>query len=913
MSQSTRARTSNFARTLLRFLLVWVVDAISLLLTATLYAGISFAGIAGVPVIVQAFAATFLLSIVNLLIRPLILLLARPLGFIAVFIIGFLVNGAALLITSFLLPTFEVSGWISAIVGGLVFAAINVFLTGIAEANDDGSFYQGVIERLARRRSFTNIDPQTRGLVLMEIDGLSYHHLKKALADGLMPSLEYLMDNEGYVLSHVDCGIPSQTSACQAGIMFGDNTDIPAFRWYDKDKRKLYVSGNDATELNGRYANGNGLMRGGSSINNMLNGDADKSLLTLAGMFDGDAEEKKRRAEDVYLLMLNPYFLTRTIIFLFVDVVREVWQGWQQRRRDIYPRLNRLAHGYPFVRAITTVFMRDIAANLTILDIIRGAPTIYVTWPGYDEVAHHSGPWTGDAFKVLKTYDSTIARVYRTIRDKAPRPYDLIILSDHGQSFGPTFKQRYGISLKEFIEQLLPQGITVAQSMGGDTGVISLNAASGELSNIRDSGVGGIGGQVIAERGQRVLDNMVQEQESSDGTPEADKPAQVTAYGSGNLAQVYFDLLPRKISLNELNQAYPAMVDTLVSHEGIGIVCGYEDDGTPVVLGKSGRRNLHTGALTGEDPLLMYAPDAPDAFGHASLETRAWQVRRVMDFPHAGDLMVISTVYPDGTVAALEELIGNHGGLGGEQTDAFLFHPADMRITQTRNSADVFHILNDHRDLPLSETPREPADREDTADDWSPGNLWSGIKDVSSWMPLLARALVFDRLAYVEIAGSGKMTGPALLIGCVFAALAGGLRTASGLDTRAIFGNVAWWFVGVLAILVAGRLLNRSSGASYTQTMRAVGFAQAGNIIGLAGLIPPLAPLALFASTVYTFCTVMMGAAIALQIRGWRVFVLPVVMFATILIFVILARLMFGGIALSIESVLGLLGLSPTG
>ena len=31
-----------------------------------------------------------------------------------------------------------------------------------------------------------------------------------------------------------------------------------------------------------RYAHGKGLMRGGSSINNMLNGDAEKSMLTLA-------------------------------------------------------------------------------------------------------------------------------------------------------------------------------------------------------------------------------------------------------------------------------------------------------------------------------------------------------------------------------------------------------------------------------------------------------------------------------------------------------------------------------------------------------------------------------------------------------------------------------------------------------
>jgi uncharacterized membrane protein YvlD (DUF360 family) len=337
--------------------------AFPLLLTAVIFPGISFGG-ANSMALLEAFAAAFLLSIVNLMIRPLVLLLARPLGFIAVFVLGFLVNAAALLITSYLLPVFEVSGWLSAILGGLVFAAVNIVLTGVLDVNDEGSFYQGLIERLARRQSYADIDPQQRGLVMLEIDGLSYHHIKKALTDGRLPTLERLMRKEGYQLTRVDCGIPSQTSACQAGIMFGDNSDIPAFRWFDKDQQKLYVSGSDASELNGRYAQGKGLMRGGSSINNMLNGDAEKSLLTLAGLFDAADDEKKKRAEDVYLLMLNPYFLTRTIVLFLVDVGREVWEGWQQKRKDVQPRLNRMAHGYPFVRAATTVFMRDIAANL---------------------------------------------------------------------------------------------------------------------------------------------------------------------------------------------------------------------------------------------------------------------------------------------------------------------------------------------------------------------------------------------------------------------------------------------------------------------------------------------------------------------------------------------------------------------
>jgi hypothetical protein len=616
-----------------------------------------------------------------------------------VLLIGFVVNALALLLTAALLPDFAIDSLLAALVAGLVFAFINAVITAILDVDEEGSFYQNMIERRARRTPFKGASEPGRGLVMLEIDGLSYHHVKKALADGTMPYLSKMMQDDGYRLSRVDCGLPSQTSACQAGIMFGDNDDIPAFRWYDKDQQKLLVSSKDAAEINRRFAKGGGLMRGGSSIDNMMNGDAEKSLLTLADMKTDDKELARRRAEDIYLLMINPYGFMRTMALFLANVIREIWQGWRQRRKKVEPRLNRLHGGYPIVRAATCVLMRDISVSLTIMDIMRGAPAIYMTYVGYDEVAHHSGTWTTDAFGELHRYDRIIARMHKVMKEKASRPYDLIILSDHGQSFGATFLQRYGLSLKEFIEQHLPHGVTVAQSVGGDTGVTTLSAASGELENVEQQGVGGSVGRVVSKQGQKYLSKGAER----DHTTTAAAEAQVLAYGSGNLAQVYFDLQPRRLLLSELEAAYPGMVDGLVQHEGIGFVCGYEDDGSPVALGKTGRRNLHTGAVVGDDPLLPYAVPGEGTVGAASIETRAWQVGRVMDFPHAGDLMVNSAVFPDGTVAALEELIGSHGGLGGEQTDAFLFHPADLEVPPTRNSIDVFHILNGRRGQPVGE------------------------------------------------------------------------------------------------------------------------------------------------------------------------------------------------------------------
>ena len=83
------------------------------------------------------------------------------------------------------------------------------------------------------------------------------------------------------------------------------------------------------------------------------------------------------------------------------------------------------------------------------------------------------------------------------------------------------------------------------------------------------------------------------------------KPASVTAYGSGNAAQVYFDLYPRKIKLSELEAAYPNMIDALVQHEGIGMVIGYDDNMMAVALGKGGQRNLCTGEVIGVDPVAL--------------------------------------------------------------------------------------------------------------------------------------------------------------------------------------------------------------------------------------------------------------------------------------------------------------------
>ncbi len=299
---------TNIIRTavlaLVRFTVLWLVDALSILLAATVTPGISVVAVDGTSRLLVAISAALLLAIVNLLIRPAIFLVARPLGWIAQFVIGFFVNAIALWITAWLLPGFDVS-FLGGIIGGIVLAFFNAVLTGILDINETGSYYQNRIERRAKEQPFDSAAEPGRGLMMLEIDGLSYWHIHKALDDGLMPTLKAMIEEDGYQLSRTDCGLPSMTSACQAGIMYGDNDDIPAYRWYDKDKQKLYVSSSDATELNHRYGHGQGLMRHGSSIMNMFTGDAEKSMFVMANMFDASEDESRRRSQDVAMLMVR--------------------------------------------------------------------------------------------------------------------------------------------------------------------------------------------------------------------------------------------------------------------------------------------------------------------------------------------------------------------------------------------------------------------------------------------------------------------------------------------------------------------------------------------------------------------------------------------------------------------------------
>lgn len=677
------------ARFALQLLLVWIVEIALLWLLIAALPGFSISRVSAGFAAREVLAA-LLIGVVNLAVGPALIALRVPVNVATAGLALLATNFALLLLAAQLVPDFQIRSLIQdGLIGAVLLSIANTVLTAFVAMDDDYGYMQfalGTMRRHGTHAAHLNENNAQRGMILLEIDGLSHRRMKQAMNDGLMPAAAMLVNKGTHCLSHFDCGLPSQTSSCQAGILFGDNRDVPAFRWYDKRARHMFVSNHldDARAINDSFSNGRGLLRGGVSINNMMNGDAARSLLTLSTIAGNNKHPTERATDVLNTFWLNPYTFARAVALSIVDLFRELFQALRQMLKGERPRINRLRGGYPLLRILTNVFLRDLATFAVMQEIIRGTPIIYTTFVGYDEVAHHAGPDTPDALGTLRGYDKQVRHVLQAIQQLAPMPYDLFLLSDHGQSAGATFRQRYGQTLAQLINALTRPDTSVEEVKTVEAGrsfvnalTAELQAASAELAKRPNTRIRRASMRATARTLGEINRNMPNEKPHD---------ADVVVCASGCLAHVYFNALGNdKVCLHDIEQAHPQLIQSLVNHEGVGFVVGYDEDGDVLVLGKRGARNLSDGTLSGEDPL------AP--FGDVAL--RAEQVLRLARFQSAGDLILNSTLFADGTVAAFEELVGSHGGMGGEQTDAFLLHPCadDVPAQRIDNAYQVYALL----------------------------------------------------------------------------------------------------------------------------------------------------------------------------------------------------------------------------
>jgi uncharacterized membrane protein YvlD (DUF360 family) len=641
----------------LRGLLLWLLVALIFWALAAVLPGIE------VPSFGAVLLTTALIALLNAVLWPALIRVLLPLT-VLTFGLGSLVLNAAIISLSVKLVDGSAPDFLSAVLIAF-FLSVSLLLLAPALSIDDDARQLRLVRRRARKAALEANRTDVPGVILFEIDGLAEPVLRRALSEGHAPTMARWLEQGTHRIVPWECDLSSQTGASQAGLLLGSNEDMPAFRWYEKETGKTMVSnhGKDAVELERRRSDGGGLLAvGGASRGNMFSGDAPHCSATMSVLRD----RQRSSAREYFAYFADPYGFTRTIALYLWDVLLELRAARRQRRRGE----EHIDRGglYPFMRGAITVVMRDLNVASLLGDIIEGVPVVYSTFVGYDEVAHHSGIQQPDAFAVLRQHDAQLARLERAV-EQAPRPYHLVVLSDHGQSQGRPFRQRYGVELEELVRDALADGDVYAPPAPDE----GLSSVGGALTDARDEETAG--GRMLARATRdRMVESEVVLGPNRKAAEEAKRSASdhaAVVLASGGLGLISLPEPAHRLSLDEIESMHPRLISALVSHPGIGFVMVHADDG-PIVLGTDGSRRLGDDAVKGEDPLRDFGPNAAD------------HLRRTDGFPHCPDILVNCMYDPEANeVAPFEEFMGSHGGLGGWQSRPFALVPSGWSEPRT--------------------------------------------------------------------------------------------------------------------------------------------------------------------------------------------------------------------------------------
>lgn len=685
---------------------------------------------------IDDFKTTFLiilfLSVLNALLWPTISYIS--LRFI-VFTLGFgtfFIDGLLLYAMSIFIPTFHIEG-MSLFTVPLVIGLINSLLSILLSIDTKESYYSHVLKNQLKN---DEINKKTKtGYLFIEIDGLAKDVLVEAMDKGFMPHLKELLESTHKLISW-QTDLSSQTGASQAGILHGNNENIVAFRWVEKENDNKIVSFNslaDTNKIEKKISDRNGLLSNhGASRSNLFSGDAEDYILTLSKL-------KNFYSTSWYYVYSTPYAIARILVLFISDILMEVISRIRQFVTNKKPRITR-GLKYFIARSGANIVMREATTYLLIGDIYAGKyDVIYSTYMGYDEIAHHSGIRDYDSFYALRQIDKQFKQILYAL-NQSKRHYNIVVLSDHGQSEGPTFKQKYDKTLEQLVQENIPETMKIHSILHSDDdhfletikvkSYLKYNKQrlSKKIENKKENITERIDNRVenISEhfdntrenfsnikkktRKKLPIDELKEKKTLIEGKePIMDKlnkinqhyslnvnldnddvvssnQAQSIVLASGNLGLIYFTDWGGRMTYEQIEDAFPNLISNLSTHPGIGFVVVKSAIYGSIVLSDDNVYYLDDKKLVGEDFLSVYGKNI------------IRQLRRTDKFKHVPDILVNSTYDSvNDEVYSFENLVGSHGGAGGTQQKPFILCPREWSETDEIFGAEkVYKYFKDN-------------------------------------------------------------------------------------------------------------------------------------------------------------------------------------------------------------------------
>ncbi len=211
-------------RTVARLILVWLAGTVTLLVLDDIMAGFSLDDEWLAPFIALC------LGLLYALVWPLIMRIALGFTVVTLGLGGLLLSGLLVSGVFVALPGAHIRGLPTAILIGIWLSISTSFVSGLLSIDEDELFFRRAARRM-RRRNRGLAQEQTPGVIFLQIDGLGYDVLRRALRDGNVPHLARWIRGGSHRVSKWHTDWSSQTGASVAGILQGSNEGILGFRW----------------------------------------------------------------------------------------------------------------------------------------------------------------------------------------------------------------------------------------------------------------------------------------------------------------------------------------------------------------------------------------------------------------------------------------------------------------------------------------------------------------------------------------------------------------------------------------------------------------------------------------------------------------------------------------------------------
>lgn len=486
---------------------------------------------------------------------------------------------------------------------------------------------------------------QEKGLAILHVDGLSYNNLHRAIAAGRMPFLSQLLNTEGYEAQPYRCGIPSTTPFAQAGILYGDNCEIPSFRWWDKESGRLIEFGAHSSfrhVAHKYFKHSDPLTRGGACIAACYPaGSVDNVGIAYQSLDDSHTRPHQLARRVISSCFLNPV----NIIDWSAHGLYQIWKAnldyWRARLEH-----KSAARMYVLSDFANEIFLHQLT-RLAVIDALEADyPAIYAGFYAYDETAHAYGPGSDYSLHILRHIDHTLRRIAEKRlaqnRHKGTHDYALVILSDHGSIETIPFHHKHGKHFADWLAEWLPNY------------------------------------EITEHRGKRVK-------------PKGAIDGHVDLAYSGGLAHLYFRELAGRLNSCQLEARFPGLVEKIARTPEVGFVL-IKEGASNLIVTADGRTKFGA-AVSLDEPACAFLAQFDDPF------VLARQLHRLNSFQRSGDMILFSG-FVEGKQINFENQVGGHGSVGGEQLHPFIITKREWKIdtSQVAGAHELYPLLKAQRD-----------------------------------------------------------------------------------------------------------------------------------------------------------------------------------------------------------------------